>query len=123
MSNLQGARGEQTGWSRHFDDPIPTGNGGELRSLRDAGVYILALPPPQVEREHWQAAMEALILVAERGGPKMLARIGVLRALHRMRRGGLEAVRRALPDHPAPPPHPPSPSRPNALYPRQAGPL
>ncbi len=83
MSNLQGARGEQTGWSRHFDDPIPTGDGGELRSLRDAGVYILALPPPQAEREHWQAAMEALILVAERGGPTMLARIGVLRALNR----------------------------------------
>jgi hypothetical protein len=50
--------------------------------LRDAGVYILALPPPQAEREHWQAAMEALILVAERGGPTMLARIAVLRALH-----------------------------------------
>jgi hypothetical protein len=27
--------------------------------------------------------MEALILVAERGGPTMLARIGVLRALNR----------------------------------------
>jgi hypothetical protein len=31
----------------------------------------------------WQAAMEALILVATRGGPTMLARIGVMRALHR----------------------------------------
>ncbi len=30
----------------------------------------------------WQAAMQALILVA-RGGPTMLARIGVMRALHR----------------------------------------
>jgi hypothetical protein len=52
------ARDKQTGWSRHFDDPIPTGDGGELRSIRDAGVYILALPPPQAEREHRKAAMD-----------------------------------------------------------------
>ena len=31
----------------------------------------------------WQAAMEALLLVAERGGPTMLARIGVMQALNR----------------------------------------
>jgi hypothetical protein len=31
----------------------------------------------------WQAAMEALILVATHGGPTMFARIGVMRALHR----------------------------------------
>ena len=31
----------------------------------------------------WQAAMGALILVAEKGGPTMLARIGVMRALNR----------------------------------------
>ena len=30
-----------------------------------------------------QAAMEALILVAENGGPTILARIGVMRALNR----------------------------------------
>jgi hypothetical protein len=39
---LRGVLGGQTGWSRHFFDPIPTGDGGELRTLRDAGVYILA---------------------------------------------------------------------------------
>lgn len=31
----------------------------------------------------WQAAIEALVLIATRGGPTMLARIGVMRALHR----------------------------------------
>jgi len=31
----------------------------------------------------WQAAMEALILVATHGGPTMLARIGVVRAMNR----------------------------------------
>ncbi|WP_334260393.1 hypothetical protein FJN17_34655 [Bradyrhizobium symbiodeficiens] len=30
----------------------------------------------------WQAAMEALLLVAERGGPVMFARIGMMLALN-----------------------------------------
>jgi hypothetical protein len=34
-------------------------------------------------RAEWQAAMEALILVATSGGPTMFARIGVMRALNR----------------------------------------
>jgi hypothetical protein len=82
VSNLRGALGGQTGWSRHFFDPIPTGDGGELRSLRDAGVFILALPPAKAEREHWQVAMEFLISAAERGGVVMMANIAMLRALN-----------------------------------------
>jgi hypothetical protein len=39
--------------------------------------------PDEHSAPEWQAAMEALILVAERGGPTMLARIGVMRALNR----------------------------------------
>jgi hypothetical protein len=31
-------------WSRAFDDPIPLPGGGELRTLRDAGEYVTALP-------------------------------------------------------------------------------
>ena len=31
----------------------------------------------------WQAVMEALILVAEQGGPTTFARIGIMRALNR----------------------------------------
>jgi hypothetical protein len=49
------------------------------------------MPPATITKlsraEHsapeWQAAMEVLILVAENGGPTMLARIGVMRALNR----------------------------------------
>jgi hypothetical protein len=41
--------------------------------------YITKLPKAE------QAVTEALILVAERGGPTMLARIGVLRVLNRHR--------------------------------------
>jgi hypothetical protein len=41
-------------------------------------------PPPQVfAAAEWQAAMEALILVAASGGRATFARIGVLRALNR----------------------------------------
>jgi hypothetical protein len=82
VSNLPGALGGQTGWSRHFFDPIPTGDGGELRTLRDAGVYILALPPAEAEREHWQIAMECLISAAENGGIVMMADIAMLTALN-----------------------------------------
>jgi hypothetical protein len=79
VSNLPGALGGRTGWSRHFFDPIPTGDGGELRTLRDAGVYIL---PAEAEREHWQIAMEFLISAAEKGGIVMMARIAMSRALN-----------------------------------------
>jgi hypothetical protein len=82
MSILRGVSGDQKGWSRQFDDPIPTGDGGELRSLRDAGVYVLALPPAEAERRHWQVAMELLISAAEKGGILMMAHIAMLRALN-----------------------------------------
>jgi hypothetical protein len=80
VSNLPGALGGQTGWSRHFFDPIPTGDGGELRTLRDAG-YPCA-PPAEAEREHWQIVMECLISAAEKGGIVMMAHIAMLRALN-----------------------------------------
>jgi hypothetical protein len=35
------------------------------------------------DADEWQAAMEALLLIAEHGGPTMLARMGVMRALNR----------------------------------------
>jgi hypothetical protein len=71
------------GWSRRFDDPIPLPNGGQLKTLRDAGNYITKLPKAEHEAPEWQTAMECLILVAEKNGPTMMARIGVMRALNR----------------------------------------
>ena len=71
------------GWSRHFDEPIPLARGRQLVTLQDAGNYITKLPKAEHEAPEWQAAMQALILVAESGGPTMLARIGVMRALNR----------------------------------------
>jgi hypothetical protein len=71
------------GWKRPFDEPIAPPRGRELVSLEDAGNYITKLPKAEHEAPEWQAAMEALILVATSGGPTMFARIGVMRALNR----------------------------------------
>jgi hypothetical protein len=51
--------------------------------LRDAALYITKLPRAEHNAPEWQAAMEALILVAEHNGPTMMARIGIMRALNR----------------------------------------
>ena len=71
------------GWKRPFDDAIPLPRGRSLVTLEDAGAYITKLPKAVHEAAEWQAAMEALILVATLGGPTMFARIGVMRALDR----------------------------------------
>jgi hypothetical protein len=85
----------ERGWGRPFDDPIEV-NGRKLVTLRDAGEYIAALPKKEHDAPEWQAAMEALILVAERGGPTMFARIGVMRALNRGKSGPDSEPRRRV---------------------------
>jgi hypothetical protein len=69
-------------WPRSFDDPIPLQRGRELVTLEDAGTYITKLPKAEHEAPKWLAAMEALILAAKKGGPTMLPRIGMIRALN-----------------------------------------
>ena len=71
------------GWSRPFVDPIALPNGRKLITLKDAANYIIKLPKAEHDAPEWQAAMEALILVAERNGPTMMVSIGVMRALNR----------------------------------------
>jgi hypothetical protein len=72
------------GWKRKFEDPIPLPRGRQLVTLEDAARYIQKLPKAEQHIEEWQTAVEVLILVAEsNGGPTMLARIGVMRALNR----------------------------------------
>jgi hypothetical protein len=71
-------------WDHRFLDPIVLpGRKQPLVTLRDAARYITKLPKAEHDAEEWQAAMEALLLVAERGGPTMFARIGIMRALNR----------------------------------------
>ncbi len=75
-------------WSRRFDEPIPLPKGEPLVTLRDAANYITKLPKSEHDAEEWQAAMEALLLVAEHDGPTMFARIGFMQALN----SGVERV-------------------------------
>jgi hypothetical protein len=69
-------------WDRRFADPIEL-PGKNLITLRDAAEYITELPKAGHDAEEWQAAMQALLLVAEHDGPPMFARIGIMRALNR----------------------------------------
>lgn len=64
-------------WDREFDDPVPG-----CRTLREAAHYILSLPKAEQELPHWQAAAEALTLVAELDGDLLMARVGMLKALN-----------------------------------------
>src|SRR5258708_3566584 len=72
----------ERGRKRPFD-PIPLPRGRRLVTLEDARTYITKLPKVEHQAAQWQAAMEALILVAEHRGPTMFARISVMRALNR----------------------------------------
>jgi len=66
--------------------------GGSSSPFEDAGNYITRLPKADHEAQEWQAAMEALILVATLGGPTMFARIGVMRAFEPPRRARVRSV-------------------------------
>jgi hypothetical protein len=70
-------------WFKRFIDPIVLPDGRALLTLRDAAEHITALPKAEHDAADWQVAMETLLLVAERNGSEMLARIAVMRALNR----------------------------------------
>src|SRR6266403_1420399 len=76
MASLAAAAG-------NVDLTILLPRGRQLVTLEDAGNYITKLTKAEHEAAEWQAAMEALILVATSGGPTMFARIGIMRALNR----------------------------------------
>jgi hypothetical protein len=52
------------GWQRHFDESIPLPDGRTLVTLHDAATFITALPKKEAALPEWQAAIEALMLVA-----------------------------------------------------------
>jgi hypothetical protein len=70
-------------WDQRFYDPIILPGRKPLATLRDAALFITKLPKVEHDAEAWQAAMAALLLVAEHDGPTMFARISVMRALNR----------------------------------------
>src|SRR6267142_1867288 len=52
--------------------------GPKTAGFRDAALFITKLPKAERDTEEWQAAMKALLLVAEHDGPPMFARIGIM---------------------------------------------
>jgi hypothetical protein len=62
-------------------------------TLRDAALYITKLPKAEHDADEWRAAMQAMLLVAERNGPTMLARIGMMRAINRLETKPTQAPR------------------------------
>ncbi|MGY3496385.1 hypothetical protein [Bradyrhizobium sp. USDA 4502] len=65
--------GRVPSWQRAFDDPIPLPDGCKLITLPDTANYIMKLPKRERDALEWQAAIEALMLVA-RGGPTLRMR-------------------------------------------------
>ena len=66
-----------------FFDPIVLHGRTPLLTLRDAAHYVTKPPKAEHDAEEWQAAMQALLQVAEHGRATMFARIGVMRAVNR----------------------------------------
>jgi hypothetical protein len=73
-------------WSRAFHVPITTPDGLTLRTLRDAGEYIQALPRAKSQLPEWQTAAETLLAAVEGKGPLMFAEIAMRKALNAERK-------------------------------------
>jgi hypothetical protein len=69
-------------WSRAFHVPITTPDGLMLRTLRDAGEYIQALPRAKYKQPEWQIAAETLLAAVEGSGPLMFAEIAMRKAVN-----------------------------------------
>lgn len=82
------------GWACTFDEPVTLPDGRRIVTLRDAANHITSLPRAEAKLPEWQAAIEALILVADLNGPTMFARIGIMRALNRVRSRQFNAARK-----------------------------
>ena len=68
----------ERGWQREFEDTILLPDGRKLATLRDAALYINKLPKSEHDAEEWQAAMNALLLVAGHGGGQLADHLAIL---------------------------------------------
>jgi hypothetical protein len=82
-------------WSKAFSEPIPLPDGTEIDTLRDAIRYLAKSIPA---REHKLPAVQAAALcvtqAAENGGSMMMARVGMMQAIHRHERAGHQPRRK-----------------------------
>src|SRR6516162_467950 len=69
-------------WSRISHVPITTPDGLMLRTLRDAGEYMQALPRAKLKQPEWEIAAETLLAAVEGSGPLMFAEIAMRKAVN-----------------------------------------
>lgn len=68
-------------WDLKFSEPVTLSHEKPLVTLRDASVYITALPLKVYSASAWENAMGALVQAAELGGPIQIAQIALICAL------------------------------------------
>jgi len=51
--------------SQKLDRPLPTIDGGTLRTIRDACDYMTAMDPKRELRQHWQRACQLILAHAD----------------------------------------------------------
>lgn len=70
-------------WPKRFGPPVDLPGGGTLTTLREAAAYIEALPAAEQKHPAVQATIHVLLQAADQDGPRVFARMGVLRMLLR----------------------------------------
>jgi hypothetical protein len=55
-------------WSIPFEQTITLPTGQSISTLREAALYVMALPKAAQRKNHWQAAAAALMVAGERNG-------------------------------------------------------
>jgi hypothetical protein len=70
-------------WHQQFREPVLLADGRKLRTIREAAMYVTSLPKADQLATEWQTAAELLMLIGEHGGDPMMARIAMMKGLHR----------------------------------------
>lgn len=71
-------------WSSSFLKPVVLADGREIKTLREAGELMVALPKLHQSNGHWQEAARVMMIAVETPSPATLEAAGVQfsRALH-----------------------------------------
>jgi hypothetical protein len=71
-------------WSRRFEEPIELPDGRKPKTLAEAMAWLAKeIPKSEHKMDKVQAAAHFVARAAENGGPMILARMGMMRAIHR----------------------------------------
>jgi hypothetical protein len=71
----------QMSWSSQFEQKITLPSGRSIETLKDAALYVVALPKTDQRKNHWQAAAAALMVASECNGSMLIAEYAMRQAL------------------------------------------